>query len=440
MFKDYVKIRLKAGNGGDGAKSFRREKYIPDGGPDGGDGGKGGDIVLKASKNINTLALFDFNKLYKAENGENGAGAKMHGKSGEDLILEVPVGTVVLKDGKKMADLFEDGKTVKLLKGGRGGFGNTRFKSATKQAPNFAIKGDKTKEVEVILELKMLADVGLVGFPNAGKSTFLASVTNAKPKIANYPFTTLSPNLGVVEGYGDTFLIADIPGIIEGASEGVGLGHKFLKHIERTRLLLIFVDISGFSYDAKYQIDNLNKELEKYSDNLKNKEKIIVGTKTDIKNEKEEEYLRKYAKENDLEYFEISSVQKKGTDKLLKYISKRLAKLPKINDENIDEEYVYKLEEDEEEFKIEVRKINEIKKAKLRGKYNDEDLEYNMYIVTGEVIERLMARINISDYESLSYMQAILEKIGVFDELKKKKIKEGDTVDILGYQFEWIED
>lgn len=440
MFKDYVKIRLKAGDGGDGARSFRREKYIPDGGPDGGDGGDGGDIILKASKNINTLAFFDFNKLYKAENGENGAGAKMKGKSGENLVLEVPVGTVVYMMGKPVADLFENKKEVKILKGGRGGFGNTRFKSSTKQAPNFAIKGDKTKEVEVVLELKMLADVGLVGFPNAGKSTFLAAVTNAKPKIADYPFTTLSPNLGVVNGYGDTFLIADIPGIIEGASEGVGLGHKFLKHIERTRLLLIFIDISGFSYTAKYQIENLNKELEKYSDILKNKEKIIVGTKADIINEAEENELKKYAKENKLEYFEISSAQRKGLKELLEYIAKKLAKMPKIQEEFIEKEYVYKLEDKEEDFEIEVKKIDEVKKAILKGSYKKDDLTYNMYIVKGRAIEKLMGRINLGDYESLNYMQLMLDRIGVMEELKKLKIKEGDTVDILGYQFDWIED
>lgn len=440
MFKDYIQIRLKAGNGGDGVVSFRREKYIPDGGPDGGDGGKGGDIIFKATTDMNTLASYDYNKLYKAEDGENGAGAKMKGKSGQDLYLNVPVGTVVYIDAKPVADLYKENMEVKLLKGGRGGFGNTRFKTSTKQAPNFAIKGDKTKEVTVVLELKMLADVGLVGFPNAGKSTFLASVTNAKPKIANYPFTTLSPNLGVVTGYKDTFLIADIPGIIEGASEGVGLGHKFLKHIERTRLLLIFVDISGFSYTAKYQVENLEKELNKYSDKLKKKERIIVGTKLDIKNEEEAEYLKEYADKNKLKYFEISSVQTKGVKDLLGYIAKRLDEIPKDKVEVEDLEKVYVLEDEEEGFEISVQNIEEVKKGILKGAYVDDDLKYKVFKVTGPAIERLMQRINIGDYESLNYMQLMLERMEVFKELKKKGVQNGDTIDILGYQFEWFED
>lgn len=440
MFKDYVQIRLKAGNGGDGARSFRREKYIPDGGPDGGDGGSGGDVILRANSKINTLSVFDFNKLYKAENGENGGTQKMTGKSGEDLVLEVPVGTVVYSEGKPVADLFEDKLEVKLLKGGRGGFGNTRFKTSTKQAPNFAVKGDKTKEITVVLELKMLADVGLVGFPNAGKSTFLSSVTNAKPKIANYPFTTLSPNLGVVEGYGDTFLIADIPGIIEGASEGVGLGHKFLKHIERTKLLLIFVDLSGFEYTAKYQIHNLENELKKYSEKLKNKERIVVGTKVDILNEDEQKYLKEYAKENNLKYFEISSVSNKGLKDLLGYISKKLIKMPKEYLDIEEKEYVYKLEKPEDDFKIEKEEVEEIKKGMLKGRYSEEDLKYTKYIVTGLGIERLMQRINVGDYESLNYMMLSLEKMGVYSALRREGIKEGDEVDILGYKFEWEED
>ena len=440
MFKDYIQIRLKAGNGGDGIVSFRREKYIPDGGPDGGDGGKGGDIIFKATTDMNTLASYDYNKLYKAEDGGNGAGAKMKGKSGEDLYLNVPVGTVIYIDSKPVADLYKENMEVKLLKGGRGGFGNTRFKTSTKQAPNFAIKGDKTKEVTVVLELKMLADVGLVGFPNAGKSTFLASVTNAKPKIANYPFTTLSPNLGVVKGYGDTFLIADIPGIIEGASEGVGLGHKFLKHIERTRLLLIFVDISGFTYTAKYQIENLEKELNKYSEKLKAKERIVVGTKADIKNEDEEKYLKEYADKNGLKYFEISSVQTKGLKELLGYISKRLTEIPKDKMEVEELEKVYVLEDEEDGFEIDVQNVEEIKKGILKGSYVDADLKYKVFKVTGPAIERLMQRINIGDYESLNYMQLMLDRMGVVKELRKKGVQNGDTIDILGYQFEWFED
>lgn len=364
----------------------------------------------------------------------------MKGKSGEDLYLSVPVGTVIYIDSKPVADLYKENMEVKLLKGGRGGFGNTRFKTSTKQAPNFAIKGDKTKEITVVLELKMLADVGLVGFPNAGKSTFLASVTNAKPKIANYPFTTLSPNLGVVKGYGDTFLIADIPGIIEGASEGVGLGHKFLKHIERTRLLLIFVDISGFTYTAKYQIENLEKELNKYSEKLKAKERIVVGTKADIKNEDEEKHLKEYADKNGLKYFEISSVQTKGLKELLGYISKRLTEIPKDKMEVEELEKVYVLEDAEDGFEIDVQNVEEIKKGILKGSYVDADLKYKVFKVTGPAIERLMQRINIGDYESLNYMQLMLDRMGVVKELRKKGVQNGDTIDILGYQFEWFED
>lgn len=463
MFKDYIQIRIKAGNGGDGARSFRREKYIPAGGPDGGDGGDGGDIIFVANSKINTLSNFDYNKLYKAEDGKNGGTNQKTGARGEDLIIEVPVGTVVYEQGKIVADLKKDGVKVYLLKGGKGGFGNMRFKSSTKQAPNFSVGGEKTDERTIVLELQMIADVGLVGFPNAGKSTFLSVVTNAKPKIANYPFTTIIPNLGVVEGYGEKFVIADIPGLIEGASSNIGLGHKFLKHISRTKLLLFLIDVTDMENNPENQLEALLNELkiysEKYNNNIIDKEKVVVITKIDAaENDVVNEFKNKCLKKK-FSVFEISSVSKKGIKELLYFVSDKVKQIKEkeIIDEksktfsddsnkeiltldNIDSNG-YRLEKAKEDT-FEITKVFEEerkRKGLLKGSVKEEDLKYNKFIITGKGIERIMGRVNLSDGESISYLQNMLERIGVTAELKKQDIKEGDVVDLLGFEFEWTE-
>ena len=333
MFTDYTKIIIKSGDGGNGAISFRREKYVAAGGPDGGDGGKGGNVYFKVDKNKNTLIDFRYNKKYKAENGQNGSGAKCNGKYGEDIYIGVPIGTVIkdAKTGKIIADLSKPDQVELVLKGGNGGKGNTHFATSTRQAPRFAQDGEKGEEKEVILELKLLADVGLLGFPNVGKSTFLSTVTEARPKIANYEFTTLEPNLGVVKTKnGDSFVIADIPGIIEGASSGVGLGLQFLRHIERTRLLLHFIDVSGSTGRNPVEDFNIiNEELKKYSEKLAGRKQIIIATKIDsMQDESLYNDLEKMAKEKNMEIYKISSVTGEGINEILDIISKTLKTLP----------------------------------------------------------------------------------------------------------------
>ena len=421
MFTDYTKIIIKSGDGGNGAISFRREKYVAAGGPDGGDGGKGGDIYFKVDKDKNTLIDFRYNKKFKAGNGENGSGARCNGKYGEDLYIGVPLGTVVkdAETGKIVADLSEEGQTELVLKGGRGGKGNSHFATPTRQVPRFAEDGEKGEEKEIILELKLLADVGLLGFPNVGKSTFLSTVTSARPKIANYEFTTLEPNLGVVKSKtGDSFVIADIPGIIEGASKGVGLGLQFLRHVERTRLLLHLIDVSGSSgRDPVDDFYKINAELKEYSEKLSKKKQIIVATKLDILQD-EEKYkeLEKLAKKEKLDIFKISSATGEGVDTLLDYVSKVLKTLPKEELFEIEDRVVYNLE-DEAKFTIE----------KQDGKF----------IVKGKAVERIMGRVNIEDNESLYYFHKSLRNLGVDEELRKMGIKEGDIVKILDYELEW---
>ena len=423
MFVDYTKIKIKSGDGGNGAVSFRREKYVAAGGPDGGDGGKGGDVYFTVDKNKNTLIDFRYNKKFKATNGENGSGAKCSGKSGEDIYIGVPIGTVI-KDAetkKVLADLSKEGQTECILKGGRGGKGNQHFATSTRQAPRFAIDGEKGIEKEVILELKMLADVGLLGFPNVGKSTFLSTVTDARPKIANYQFTTLEPNLGVVKSKdGSSFVIADIPGIIEGASEGVGLGLQFLRHVERTRLLLHLVDVSGMEGRKPVQdFEIINEELKKYSEKLASRKQIIVATKCDIINEELYKDLENLAKEKNMEIFKISSATGEGINNLLTYVTNTLKTLPKEDLYEIEERKVYKLEEDEEPFKI----------TKTKDKF----------IITGKAIENIIRKINIDDNEAMYYLQKSMQNLGVDEALKKEGIHEGDIVKILDYELEWYE-
>lgn len=421
MFTDYVKIIAKAGNGGNGAISFRREKYVAAGGPDGGDGGKGGNIYFEVDPDINTLIDFRYNKKFKAENGKNGEGAHKYGKSGVDLYIKVPIGTIIrdAKTNRVLADLSEPGQKTLILAGGRGGKGNSHFATSTRQAPRFAQDGEKGEEKELILELKLLADVGLIGFPNVGKSTFLSMTTSATPKIADYHFTTLEPNLGVVKTeYGDSFVIADIPGIIEGASEGTGLGIQFLRHIERTRLLLHVIDVSGS--EGRNPVDDfykINEELKKYSEKLSKRKQIIVANKIDVmQDESLYEELRKVAKENNMEIYKISAATNTGVSELIKHVSEILKTLPKEDLIEITDRKVYTLE-DEEDYTIE--------------------REDGMFVIKGEAVERVMRRVNIADNESLYYFQKSLDELGVNQKLKEMGVKEGDIVKIDDYELEW---
>ena len=424
MFVDYTKITIQSGNGGNGARTFRREKYIAAGGPDGGDGGKGGDIYFVVDPDSNTLIDFRYNKKYKAQSGENGSGSKCNGKSGEDLIIGVPIGTIVKEadTGKVIADLSTEGQKELILKGGRGGKGNTHFATSTRQAPNFSQEGEKGITKEVILELKLLADVGLIGFPNAGKSTILSKITSATPKIADYPFTTIQPNLGVVKTeYGDSFVIADIPGIIEGASEGSGLGLQFLRHIERTRLLLHIVDVSGLN--GREPVDDynkINKELENYSKKLSERKQIILANKIDIMQDEEKyKQLEEIAKKHNIQIYKISAATGQGLDEVFTHVSQILKELPKPELEKKAERVVYTLSVDKDEYTIK--------------------LENGVYQVEGPAIEKLLAKVNMEDNESLYYFQKNIKKLGVEDKLKQMGIKQGDTIRFVIWEFEYYE-
>ena len=424
MFTDYTKIIIKSGDGGNGAATFRREKYVASGGPDGGDGGNGGNVYFQVDKDKNTLIDFRYNKKFKAKNGENGSGSHCNGKYGEDLYIKVPIGTVIkdAETGKVIADLSEPNQKELILKGGRGGRGNSHFATSTRQAPRFSEDGEKGEEKELILELKLLADVGLLGFPNVGKSTFLSIVTDAKPKIANYHFTTIEPNLGVVKTKDENgFVIADIPGIIEGASEGVGLGIQFLRHVERTRLLLHFLDVSG--QEGRNPVEDfyaINKELKKYSEKLSTRKQIIVANKIDVM--QDDTLLKevgKLAKKEKLEIFKISAVTKEGVEELIDSVAKILKTLPKEDLIDIEDKIVYTLEDKKDEWKIE----------KVDG----------VFKVTGKAIQRLMGRINIEDNESIYYLQKSLKNMGVDDKLKEMGVCEGDTVILDDWELEWRE-
>ena len=424
MFTDYTKIIIKSGDGGNGAATFRREKYVAAGGPDGGDGGKGGDIYFTVDKDKNTLIDFRYNKRYKAGNGQNGSGNHCNGRYGEDLYVKVPIGTVVkdAETGKVIADLSKPNQTELILKGGRGGRGNSHFATPTRQAPRFSEDGDKGEEKEVILELKLLADVGLLGYPNVGKSTFLSKVTEARPKIANYHFTTLEPNLGVVKTKsGDGFVIADIPGIIEGASEGVGLGLQFLRHVERTRLLLHFIDVSGEEgRDPVEDYETINKERKKYSEKLSKRKQIIVATKIDVmQDETNLKKLEELAKKEKLEIYKISSVTGEGIEKLIDHVTEVLKTLPKEDLIDIEEKMVYTLEDKTQEWT-----------ARKQG---------DIFIVEGRAVDRLMGRINIEDNESMYYFHKCLKNMGIDDKLKELGICDGDTVIISDWELEWEE-
>ena len=424
MFVDYTKIIIKSGDGGNGAVSFRREKYVAAGGPDGGDGGKGGNIIFEVDPDSNTLIDFRYNRKFKAQNGENGSGAHKFGKSGEDLVVKVPKGTIVkdAQTGKVIADLSEEGQRKLILPGGRGGRGNSHFATSTRQAPRFAQDGEKGIEKEVILELKLLADVGLIGFPNVGKSTLLSRVTAATPKIANYHFTTIYPNLGVVKtDYGDSFVLADIPGVIEGASEGVGLGIQFLRHIERTRLLLHVIDCSGS--EGRNPVDDfhiINEELKKYSEKLSKRKQIIVANKLDImQDDTLYKELAALAQKENIEIFKISAVTGEGIKELFNHVSNVLKTLPKEDLIEVEDKVVYTLEDEDKGFDVEA----------VDGEF----------IVSGPAIEKLMGRINIGDNESMAYFERNLNELGINDKLREMGVKEGDTVKFLEWEFEWFD-
>ena len=423
MFTDYVKIIAKSGDGGNGAVSFRREKYVAAGGPDGGDGGRGGDVYFQVNPDANTLLDFRYKKKLKAENGKNGEGGHRYGKSGEDLYIGVPLGTVIkdAESGQILADLSEKGQCELVLKGGKGGKGNSHFATSTRQAPRFSQGGEAGIQKELILELKLLADVGLLGFPNVGKSTFLSMVTSATPKIADYHFTTLEPNLGVVKSeYGDSFVIADIPGIIEGASQGTGLGLQFLRHIERTRLLLHFIDVSGS--EGRKPVEDfqiIQEELKQYSEKLSQRKQIIVANKADaITDESLYQELVKLAKEKNLEIYKISAATGEGIPELLKHVSEVLKTLPK--------EELYEVEE--------IRKVYTLEEEEA---FTIEKVDSDYWIVDGPAVQKLMRKVNLEDNESMYYFQKCLEELGVNQRLRKVGVKEGDTVRVVDWELEW---
>lgn len=422
MFLDRVKIIIKAGNGGNGSTSFLRNAMTAKGGPDGGEGGKGGDVIFKATQSLNTLYDFRFHKKFVAENGENGAKRLQSGANGKDVIIKVPCGTVIIdaQTDKIIADLYEDNMEFVALKGGKGGHGNAYYKSSIKQAPHYSQTGEITSPHEVILELKTIADVGLVGFPNAGKSTLLSCISNANPKIANYPFTTLYPNLGVCEVKGQTFVVADIPGLIEGASEGQGLGHYFLKHVERVRLILHLVDIS--QSDARDFIDDykiINQELAKYSDELAKTPQIIVFTKIDLVDEQTlNERLKRFEEKIGKNYICISGATYNGIEKLKLLTLEKLSKLPKKPPLKVED-----VDFDKRDYtSIEITR--------------DDD---GAFVVSGGKIDNFVRGVVLSDTRSFAYFQNRLQEMGIIDLLKERGLKNGGIVRIKDITFEYTE-
>ena len=447
MFVDTAKVSLKAGKGGDGAVSFRHEIYIPKGGPDGGDGGKGGDIIFKADRNTNTLIDFRFTPILTAENGKNGAGQRAAGRSGKNLIIEVPLGTVVKKDGEIIADLTEDGEEAIIAHGGTGGFGNAHFKSSTRQAPIVAEVGEPGEEFEAELELKSMADVGLVGLPNAGKSTFLSVVSNAKPEIADYPFTTITPNLGVATIDEKDILIADIPGLIEGASEGKGLGHDFLRHVDRTAVLLHLVDV--YNDDAGEAYQTIRNELDKYSD-LKDRPEIVALTKCEGVDDEiiKMQMASILAKNPDAKIFTISSQAHQGLQELLRELANA------IKD---DREYASRglpevTTEDEGASPVTTGASNpspekpysdyptiSLGKDALKDTWQVEKQD-DKFVVTGEKIEKFARRTDLNNYASVNRLRDIMKKMGIRAELTNQGAKPDSIIEIAGKEFTLVED
>lgn len=430
QFFDHVKIHLKAGDGGNGAIAFRREKYVSHGGPNGGDGGNGGNIVFRVDKGTNTLLAYRYKHRFTAQNGGNGQGDKFHGATAEDLILPVPEGTVIrdAASGKVIHDMSENGGADYICcRGGRGGWGNRHFATPTRQTPMFAKNGTRGEEREVLLELKMIADVGLIGYPSVGKSSLLARISAARPKIADYHFTTLSPNLGVVEVQGgDGFVAADIPGLIDGAAEGAGLGHDFLRHIDRCRLLLHVVDISCFEgRDPIEDVKNINSELEKYSPELASRPQIIIANKCDALDEEvvDIKAFEDFVDENEWEMLYVSAATGEGIQDMIFRVSERLKLLPPIT--------VYESEVGEGEAFLSDLPGAGVKDTVIRQ-------ENRTFYVEGDWIYNLMGRINFDDYESLNYFQRVLQNSGVFEMLEEHGCKDGDTVSIYEFEFDYV--
>ena len=423
MFVDIAKIKIKGGDGGAGAVAFHREKYVAAGGPDGGDGGKGGDVVFVVDDNLATLADFRYKRKYSAPNGEGGKGGRCNGKKGQDLEIKVPRGTIIREANSKavMADMSKTERFV-AAKGGKGGWGNMHFATSTRQVPRFAKPGVPGEEWEVSLELKLLADVGLVGYPSVGKSSLISVVSQAKPKIGDYHFTTLVPNLGVVSmGEGNSFVIADIPGLIEGASEGVGLGHQFLRHVERCRMLIHIVDVSGS--EGRNPIDDfekINEELKKFNPDLAERPMIVAGNKIDMAEPEQIEEFKKYVNDKGYDYYSICAPIMEGIKELMNVTWNMLKELPPIKEYEVEEIPLESLiPEDDNSFKI-----------------TQEDEGY--YLVEAKWFPRVLKGIDVTDYEALQYMQRVLEKSGVFDALREKGIQEGDIVSLYDIEFEYI--
>lgn len=428
MFADRAKIFIRSGKGGDGHVSFRRELFVPNGGPDGGDGGKGGDIIFEVDEGLNTLNDYRHKAKYCAQPGEEGGKKRCHGKNGTDLILKVPEGTLIkdAESGKVIADMSGDNKRQIVLKGGRGGKGNMNYATATMQVPKYAQPGQSAKELWVQLELKVIADVGLVGFPNVGKSTFLSRVTNARPKIANYHFTTLNPNLGVVDlDGGKGFVIADIPGLIEGASEGVGLGHEFLRHIERTKVIIHVVDAASTEgRDPVDDIYKINEELKAYNPRMATLPQVIAANKSDVIYSEDEdpvERIRAEFEPQGMKVFSISAVSGKGLKELLYYVRELLDALPK-------EAVVFEQEYDPNEYNPNDNLPYTVEKS---------EEEENTYVVEGPKIERMLGYTNLDSEKGFQFFQNFLKTTGILDELEAAGIQEGDTVRMYGLKFDY---
>lgn len=424
MFVDQAKIYIKAGDGGDGAVSFHREKYVAAGGPDGGDGGKGGDIVFVVDDNISNLIDFRYKRKYVAEKGQNGGGKNCSGRNAPDLVVKVPRGTVVreVKSGRILADLSTDEPAV-IAHGGKGGRGNAHFATSTRQIPKFAKPGFRGDEYEVMLELKLIADVGLVGFPNVGKSTLISVVSAAKPKIANYHFTTLTPVLGVVKiEEGKSFVMADIPGLIEGASEGVGLGHEFLRHVERCRLIVHVIDVSGSEgRDPIEDFKAINHELENFSMELAEAPQIVAANKSDMATHEQVERLRNYVEDQGLLFYEISAATTKGTKELMYGVWERLSVLPPVK-----------------QFEAQPLTQEELDDKLISKKDFRVTVEDGVYFVEADWLLDILRTANMDDYSSLQYFQNVLRTSGIIDKLEEMGIEEGDTVSIFDFEFEYL--
>lgn len=429
MFVDRAKISIRSGKGGDGCVSFRREPFVPEGGPNGGDGGKGGDVIFQADNNLRTLMDFRYKRKYEAENGQNGMKYNRFGKKGEDLIIKVPPGTIVIDEETNlvMKDLLHHGDSFVAARGGKGGKGNVHFKNSVRQAPNFAEAGGFAQSRNIILELKLIADVGLIGFPNVGKSTLLSVCTSANPKIANYHFTTITPNLGVVELYDTSFVLADIPGLIEGAHTGAGLGLNFLKHIERTKLLIHVVDVSGSEGRNPIEdFDKINNELKSYGEKLLKKPQLVAANKMDMLDEEDERYLsfKAYVEEKGYQVFPISAPINQGVKELMSAAASELHKIEQEPQEEEVYEY-YDFEKDDED-------------PNYREIYASKD--GNVYVLEGKQLRKIFNSTNFNDMGSLRYLYKYIEKNGAIDKLIELGLEEGDTIRVFDYEFEYYDE